>query len=106
MRIVLRPQAIDDLRAAKEHYDEEQAGLGDELREALDILFERLQTFPRSAAGVAGFPGVRRALVARFPYAVFYATRTKRIVVLRILHTARDTSEWPPEGQRAGSVAL
>ncbi len=97
MRIVLRPQAIEDLRAAKEHYDERQTGLGDELREALDIVFERLQAFPRSAAGVAGFPGVRRAVVRRFPYAVFYKAGTKSIVVLRILHTARDSSEWPSE---------
>ena len=97
MTVVLRPQAIDDLRVAKEYCDEQQAGLGDELREALDIVFERLRTFPRSAAEVAGFPGVRRAPVARFPYAVFYTTRTKRIVVLRILHTARDPREWPQD---------
>jgi hypothetical protein len=56
--IVLRPQAIEDLRAAKRHYEEQRAGLGDELRDALDIVFERLRAFPRSAPSVAGFPGV------------------------------------------------
>ncbi len=95
MAVVLRPRAIDDLRAAKQYYEERQTGLGEELREALDVVFRRLQTFSRSAPAVAGFPGVRRALVARFPFAVFYVERAKRIVVLRILHTARDPLRYP-----------
>ena len=95
MTVVLRPQAIEDIRAAKQYYDREQAGLGEKLRGAFDVVFERLQTFPRSAPVVAGFPGVRRALVVRFPYAVFYTTGASGIVVLRILHTARDPKEWP-----------
>ena len=97
MAVVVRPRAIDDLRAAKQYYEEQQAGLGRELRQALDVVFRRLQTFPRSAPAVAGYPGVRRALVARFPFAIFYVERAKRIVVLRILHTARDPKERPSD---------
>lgn len=93
--IVLRPQAIEDLRAAKRHYEEQRAGLGDELRDALDSVFDRLRAFPRSAPPVAGFPGVRHALVRRFPYAVFYLGTSEVIVVLRVLHTARDPGGWP-----------
>jgi len=93
--VVLRPQAIEDLHAAKRHYEEQRPGLGDELRDALDITFERLRTFPRSAPPVAGFPGVRRALLPRFPYAIFYLGTSNVIVVLRVLHTARDPQGWP-----------
>lgn len=99
--IVLRPQAIEDLRAAKRYYEDQRLALGDELRDALDIAFERLRAFPRSAAPVAGFPGVRRALVRRFPYAVFYVGTHSAIVVLRVLHTAGDPGDWPSAGESA-----
>ena len=97
--IVLRPQAIEDLRSAKRYYDDQRPGLGNELRDALDIVFERLRAFPRGAAPVAGLPGVRRALVRRFPYAVFYVRTDTAIVVLRVLHNARDPDEWPLAGE-------
>ena len=42
---------------------------------------------------------VRRALVSRFPYGIFYRVESKRVVVLAVLHTARDPKVWPgPRG--------
>lgn len=38
---------------------------------------------------------VRRAIVTRFPYAVFYQVEPKRVVVLAVIHTARDPRLWP-----------
>jgi len=38
---------------------------------------------------------VRRALLSQFPYGVFYRVESKRVVVLAVLHTARDPSLWP-----------
>ena len=38
---------------------------------------------------------VRRAVVSRFPYAVFYRVDPKRVVVLAVLHMARDPKLWP-----------
>ena len=38
---------------------------------------------------------VRRAIVSRFPFAVFYLVEPKRVVVLRVLHTARNPILWP-----------
>lgn len=37
---------------------------------------------------------VRRALLKRFPYGVFFRLRPDRIRVLAILHLSRDTSRW------------
>lgn len=38
---------------------------------------------------------VRRAVVARFPFAVFYSVEPKRVVILRVLHSARNPGLWP-----------
>jgi plasmid stabilization system protein ParE len=38
---------------------------------------------------------VRRAILSNFPYAVFYRIEARRVVVLAVLHTARDPKLWP-----------
>lgn len=68
-------------------------GLGEEFLGAVDASFDTIEKVPEMFARVDG--EVRRALVSRFPYAVFYRIERKRIVVLAVLHTARDPSLWP-----------
>jgi len=84
-----------DIRGARDHYQAAEAGLGDRLAEDLDRLFARLEAFPKSAPSVAGYEGVRRARLRRFPLAVFYRLGPGRIDVLRVIHTARSTERWP-----------
>ena len=36
----------------------------------------------------------RRALVRRFPYAVFYEYADQTVTVYRVFHTARDPRKW------------
>jgi hypothetical protein len=38
---------------------------------------------------------VRRAVVSRFPYLIFYVARQTRIAVLAVLHHARNPAVWP-----------
>lgn len=38
---------------------------------------------------------VRRVLVERFPYCIFYVVEPERLVVLAVLHVARDPDLWP-----------
>ena len=38
--------------------------------------------------------GIRRALTRRFPYAVYFSIEEDAIVILAVLHTARDPEEW------------
>jgi plasmid stabilization system protein ParE len=94
VNLILRPDAVNDLHAARKYYDEARPGLGDDLVDDVDRLFERLRAFPRSAPLVAGYEPVRRALLRRFPYAIFYRPGTERIEILRIVHTARSPDTW------------
>jgi plasmid stabilization system protein ParE len=59
----------------------------------VDASFTVLERFPEMFARVHG--DVRRVIVSRFPYAVFYQVEADRIVVLAVLHTARDPESWP-----------
>ena len=96
MTLRLRPAAVEDIRAAHDYYSAVDPRLDEHLAEDLDRLFARLDAFPRSAPVVAGYEPVRRALLRRFPYALFYRlTEPDRIDVLRILHSARPSDTWP-----------
>lgn len=96
MKLHLRPAAVADIRATREYYEQARARLHDEFAEELDQLFARLEAFPRSAPVVAGYEPVRRALLRRFPYAIFYRfADPDRIDVLRIIHTTRAPHSWP-----------
>lgn len=97
MKVTLRPDAEADVRAAVEYYDAAETDLGGEFIDELDRLLRRLSEFPRSSQQVQGFDAVRRALLRRFPFAVFYAEEEDQVVVLRVIHTARSTETWPEE---------
>ena len=38
--------------------------------------------------------GIRRALLRRFPYAVYFAVEADAVVVLAVLHVSREPAEW------------
>ncbi|MCI0339567.1 MAG: type II toxin-antitoxin system RelE/ParE family toxin [Planctomycetales bacterium] len=63
-------------------------GLGRELLLSVDSAVAQLRRNPRAFRIV--HKDVRRVLVRRFPYGVFYFTEGERIVVLAVFHGRRD----------------
>lgn len=88
MTLRLTAEAVEDVRAAQRWYRRQAPGLDREFRRALDACLAAVLLWP------AGFPivrkQVRRALLRRFPYAVFFVCSEAEVVVLAIYHTARD----------------
>ena len=74
-------------------YEEQGAELGEEFLAAVDTSFNAIQEYPEMFSRVHG--EVRRAVVSRFPYAVFYRVEPRRVVVLTVLHMGRDPKLWP-----------
>ena len=91
--VVYRRQVGRDLAAGFGYYEEQTQGLGERYLAAVDSVFDAIERYPQMFAQIHG--EVRRALVSRFPYAVFYRAESKRVVVLAVLHTARDPRIWP-----------
>ena len=88
MRVALRPAAERDIAEAMAWYDEQEAGLGDEFLARVDAAFERIIAHP------TGYPFThktfRRALLGRFPYAVYFREETELLVVFAVYHQRRD----------------
>jgi toxin ParE1/3/4 len=93
--LLLGPAAVADLTDICRRFDAIEDGLAGRFVAALDVLFTRLEEFPRSAPLVVGYVDVRRAVVRGFPYVVFFRHGPARIDVLRVLHAAREDADRP-----------
>ena len=89
---VFRPEAAVDVIEARKWYDNQQAGLGDDFRNALAEVVERVQAMPRMYVIVV--ENVHRAKLIRFPYLLYYRVLENRIEVLAVLHSSRDPRLW------------
>lgn len=64
MRVEYHPLTVSDLNGAVEYYNEQRAGLGDELRIEIYVAIERIRAHPDRYPMVER--GLRRCLVRRF----------------------------------------
>ena len=71
--VVYRPKVGRDLAAGFGYYEEQAEGLGENFLTAVDSAFDAIERYPEMFAQVHG--EVRRAVVSRFPYAVFLPCR-------------------------------
>jgi plasmid stabilization system protein ParE len=99
LKVVYRRKVGRDLAAGFSYYEGQREGLGEQFLIAVASVFDAIERYPEMFVRVHG--EVRRALVSRFPYAVFYRAESKRAVVLAVLHTARDPKLWPREPRKA-----
>jgi plasmid stabilization system protein ParE len=92
-RLVVELRARTEIATAYAWYEEQAPGLGAEFLRALDAVLQRLAREPALYAVVHG--RVRRALLRRFPYGVFYAEAGEAVVVLAVVHAHRHPRHWP-----------
>jgi plasmid stabilization system protein ParE len=73
-------------------YEAQRAGRGEDflgsVREALD----RIQDYPEMHPTV--YRDVRRILIRRFPYGVYYTVGTNQITIIAVYHGKRDPAVW------------
>jgi toxin ParE1/3/4 len=90
--IVFRPEALDDLAAAFQWYEDRQPGLGREFMVAVEEKLGHVSTNPRRYQQLRG--PARRAITRHFPYGIFFVEEDSRVVVLGVLHHARHPKHW------------
>ena len=88
----VRPEAERDAHSAAVWYEAEQRGLGDEFLSAVGAAFRRIEESPKHFPVVHGH--VRRAILQRFPYGVFFALDEQTAMVMAVMHLHRDPSSW------------
>jgi plasmid stabilization system protein ParE len=87
-RVLIRSAAEKDLDEAGKWYDEQRPGLRDEFLVSIAEAFTRLEEDPQRFRVL--YRNYRRIVVERFPYRIFYQIKGDNVIVMRVLHHARD----------------
>lgn len=75
---------IDD---AREFYNLQKNGLGDDFQYDVFLAITNIATFPNLYPNIN--TNVKRCLLHRFPYSIFYAIKEQSVVVLSVAHQHR-----------------
>jgi toxin ParE1/3/4 len=87
-RVIIRPRAEIDLREARDWYEEQQSGLGQDFLAETARAIQRLAQNPELSPEY--YRGFRRVTTRRFPYKMFYRLEADRIILFPVLHGRRD----------------
>jgi plasmid stabilization system protein ParE len=90
--VVLRDEARAEFDEAFDWYDSQRAGLGAEFVAEVQKVFDRIAANPLIHRVV--FADIRKGVVRRFPYGVFYRPHPDRVEVIAVFHSSRNPSIW------------
>ncbi len=90
--LLLRPEARIDLLDAFHWYEQQQAGLGHDFKLCVDNALLKLQKYPVSYKKV--YLDIRRIIIKKFPFGIFFVVEDNKVIVLAILHARRNPLKW------------
>ena len=90
--LIIRPEAELDIESSALWYERQQPGLGNRFVNVLNEVLVRIADNPLQ------FPqlekSVRRALLPRFPYGIYFLPEPNRLVILAVLHLRHHPDTW------------
>ena len=93
--VYFRPEAETEALESQRWYEHRRTGLGAEFEEAVGDAVARMCENPAAFQRVQG--EVRRAVLRRFPYAIYFRAEGDDIIVLAV-HGRQDPARWQTRG--------
>jgi plasmid stabilization system protein ParE len=94
MKVIFRPQAVEDIVEAAAWYEAHAPGLGEQLIDEILSATRRAVDDPELFRIVHRTGEVRRVLTNRFPYRIFFSVDGDTLYVHAVLHGARHDRRW------------
>ena len=91
-RLLFEDEARADLADAFIWYEAQRSGLGSEFLAEVALVLASIERNPPAYQVIRG--ETRRALVRRFPFAVFYVSDPEVVAVTAVMHGRRDPRRW------------
>lgn len=95
-QIIVRRAAEADIRDAYSYYESCRPGLGHEFLLCMEAGMNSVCRSPSQYRVV--HREVRRVIVHRFPFGIYYTVRNNQVVVLAVMHARRSPSVWQQRG--------
>ena len=90
--LAVRKEAESDLQEAFEYHEQCREGLGFDLLLCVEASLSRIEKNPNQYKPI--HKSVRRALVNRFPYGIFYVIVGSQISVIGVVHARNNPRHW------------
>ena len=90
--LIILPEAELDITEAYDWYQQRELGLGEEFLRCIDASIQTIKRNPEIY--VFAHEKYRRALVRRFPYAIFYEYFEDTIAVYAVFHCSQNAKKW------------
>lgn len=90
--VTIQPEAQAEIQTAFDWYEEQSEGLGFEFLRVADACVSGITRNP--FAYPVMHETLRRALLRRFPYALFYLVEEDKVVIIACFHTNRHPIDW------------
>ncbi|MBF0266022.1 MAG: type II toxin-antitoxin system RelE/ParE family toxin [Gammaproteobacteria bacterium] len=93
VKVVFKSRAVDDIKVARDWYNEQSKGLGYEFINCVEDAVDNIKNNPELYPTV--YKQVQRALVKRFPYSVFYLFENNIVYILSIFDNRQSPEKRP-----------
>lgn len=91
--VIVHSEAIEELDGAISYYEDQKVGLGLDFLAEVEQALDKIQQNPNLGA-VYKATGLRRYVIQRFPFLIFYAELEEFIWVVAIAHGKRRPDYW------------
>jgi len=86
-KVIVRPEAEDDLKATFSWYEDKRIGLGYDFLLQVDAGINFINRNPEIHP--IEYKGTRKHLIKRFPYKIIYLVEEEEIIILAVIHGKR-----------------
>jgi len=90
--LIVRPEAERDMAEAYDWYERQRPGLGEDFLLRVEAGLDSIRNDPHLCANI--YLHVKRKLIRRFPYGLFYVIAEERVSVLAVMHAKRHPRHW------------
>jgi plasmid stabilization system protein ParE len=94
VRLVVHPEAAEELARDAEWYDQRRPGVGDDLLAEAALAFEAISEAPLRHPLYPGSTTLRRLLFRNFHYFALYSVQKDRVIVVAISSSRRRPGYW------------
>ena len=92
MKVRFNPEAVLEINAAVDYYEDNEAGLGIEFVMEIQKGIEMISNYPDSWQQLS--VSTRRYLIKRFPFGIIYLSYKDTLYIIAIMHLNRKPGYW------------